>query len=339
MDIIFIGRGVIAFNVLCRLVEESFNVRVVGVSTRHTQLTGGGANMFKEFCSSKGIPVKVIDNINNQETISNFKKIDADYGVCIQWPKMLGQGVIETTQKGFLNYHASHLPKYRGNSSNNWAIIQGEPFVGVTAHLMLPDALDNGHIVLQKCFDLTSETSIKDVIDFYTSAAPSVVTQALKGLEQGTIDPKPQKEEDSLRSYSRLPRDGEIDWNQSAIAIDRLVRAVSAPYPGAYTFYKGEKLRISKVKPLKNPPDYIGVPGHIVQLNADGTVWVLAGRDDILIIEEIDFGELKKIKPGKIIKSIKDRLGLDTSDEIMLLKSRIQAFEDRLSALEKGKKL
>lgn len=326
MKTLFIGRGRMALMVLARLLEDGVDVARVVVADMHNDVIGGSNEDFRELAAGRGVPCMVIKDINDEAVCAELAAVGAEYGVCVQWPRMLGRRAVETVSRGFLNFHASLLPRYRGNASNNWALVLGEETVGATVHLMLADNLDNGPIVLQRAMDVGARTRIADIVDFTLDNAPGMMSEALAGLEAGTLAPVPQDEAQAVRSYSRLPLDGEIDWSADPETIDRLVRAAGPPYPGAFTFLDGRRLVILDGAPLDPGEQFVGMPGHIARLLPQGHIAVITGHGGMFEVRRVRLGDYEGVPTG-VVRSIKKRLGMHASLEIEALKERVAALE------------
>jgi len=239
---------------------------------------------------------------------------------------------------GFINAHGSGLPRYRGFASTSWAILLGDKQVGITIHRVVDGEPDVGDILKQKYVPITEMTTIKDLQEELFSIAIELTLEVLDEFANGTVMPVPQDTSEAVYSFPRLPRDGEVDWSKSAAEIDRLIRAVTRPYPGAFTYYRdpkrGEikKLYLWKAHVLGDCPRFIGMPGHVVKNTPEtGESWVTTG-DGILVLEEVQFEGGESFSPGAVWKSVQMRLGLEIQEEIMLLSRRVKELERVIKA-------
>lgn len=163
-----------------------------------------------------------------------------DIALSINWPVLLPAAVLNGFPLGILNAHAGDLPRFRGNACPNWAILHGEPHVGLCIHLMV-EALDAGPVALRERFPLEEDTYVGDVYRWIMARIPEMFVTAAEGLAAGTLQPELQEEADALRCYPRRPADSRIDWSASADTVLRLVRASSHPFDGAFTTLEGER--------------------------------------------------------------------------------------------------
>jgi methionyl-tRNA formyltransferase len=153
----------------------------------------------------------------------------------IQWPLTAA-----------LNIHGSLLPRYRGRTPHVWAIINNESETGATVHLV-DEQCDTGAIILQKKFSILPEMTGAEVLNKFIGLYPEMIREALQMAASGKMNPTPQKHELATYFGKRTPDDGAINWNWQKERIKNWVRAQAHPYPGAFTWYKGNKLIIHRI--------------------------------------------------------------------------------------------
>ena len=157
--------------------------------------------------------------------------------------------MLDTARIAALNLHGSLLPKFRGRCPVNWVLIKGEQKSGVTLHVMeaKPDA---GDIVAQKEVEIAFDDTAHSLFLKLTSAARLLMRDILPQLISGSF---PRMAQTGPSSYygGRGPEDGLIDWSHDALTIYNLIRAVTHPYPGAFTFMEGKKLFIWRAEPVQ----------------------------------------------------------------------------------------
>jgi len=329
MKVICLGRGKLGYVTISKILEKGYEVPVI-VTTQHTPNVEMCSDDFKSLSKKYNIPFFYTKNINDKFFVDMFTKFTADIAVALLWIHVIQNKIIETTRLGFLNIHPGEdLPHYRGNATTNWALIKNEQKIGLCVHFMEPGVLDSGDIVAQRYIDLTPQTTIGDITKQIITMGSDMVIEALDLLSTGKAQPQKQNYSQGIRNYPRIPQDGEICWTQSVEQIDRHIRSVSEPFPGAFTFIGGRKLYIWAAHPLKNPPIYLGVPGHVVGFHDDNTISVLTGHGGILILDTVQIEGDEKVKPAEIIRSIRVRLGMNCSEEILQLKNRVERLEKR----------
>jgi len=250
-------------------------------------------------------------DLNAGECVARLRNSRADIAVSVNWINIIGPDVCGAFDRGVLNAHAGDLPKYRGNAPVAWAILQGEEKVGVTVHLMDPVQLDAGPIVLKEFIPLSDSTRVGQVFEILDELIPRMFVQAVAGLAGGEIAPQAQGEDASLalRCYPRRAEDGLINWNDSAEAIDRLVRASSEPFAGAFTSFNGSRLAIWRARNRKWDCPSLAIPGQVVSIDRTNARVSVAAGQGILTLEEIQLEGRERCEPTVIIKSLRDRLG------------------------------
>ena len=192
-----------------------------------------------ELASEKGIPLYAPANINHPLWVAKIKKMNPDFIFSFYYRDMVGKDILGIPAKGCINLHGSLLPKYRGRCPLNWAVINGEKETGVTLHYMT-EKPDNGDILAQEKFAIGANDTVKDVHMNATRAAAKLLKAALPKLRKGTLKAVKQDEKKATYFGGRKPEDGAIDWGKTASEVRNLVRGVTRPYPGAFSFL-GEK--------------------------------------------------------------------------------------------------
>ncbi len=192
-----------------------------------------------ELASEKGIPLYAPANINHPLWVAKIKKMNPDFIFSFYYRDMVGKDILGIPAKGCINLHGSLLPKYRGRCPLNWAVINGEKETGVTLHYMT-EKPDNGDILAQEKFAIGANDTAKDVHMNATRAAAKLLKTALPKLRKGTLKAVKQDEKKATYFGGRKPEDGAIDWGKTASEVRNLVRGVTRPYPGAFSFL-GEK--------------------------------------------------------------------------------------------------
>lgn len=207
----------------------------------------------------------------------------------------------------FINIHHGDLPRWRGRANVNWAIILGKKFIGLTFHEAIPD-LDAGAIYAQFKIPITDRDTVKTVYDKINRYVQKYSTPVVKKVLQGYAG-RPQRGQPTY-CITRLPEDGLIDWSQSTLAIDRLVRALTHPYPGAFTYFNGKKLIVWKTVIPRQSRRYVGrIPGRIALIHKNLGVEVLTG-DSSIIITSVTYGQ-KQGNATDFIKSVNASLGIN----------------------------
>jgi methionyl-tRNA formyltransferase len=198
-----------------------------------------------------------------------------DVMVANNWRTRIPQELFGIPSYGTVNLHDSLLPRFTGFSPVIWSLISGASHTGLTAHLM-DDDLDTGDILVQRAVEITPVSTGTDLVLATLDLVPEVLEEALDGLENGTLTPVPQDLGDRTFFHKRTERDGLVDWAWPASDIERLIRALSDPYPNAYTFFRGQRLRL--IRAHISRCTYGGTPGRVF-VDEDGGMVIVAGAD------------------------------------------------------------
>ena len=211
-----------------------------------------------------------------------------------------------------LSTHFSLLPEYRGFAPVNWAIINGESKCGVSLFHMESD-VDSGDIVAQRTVEIGEHDYASDVMDRCIVELKDILNETWEDFSKGNVARIPQDHSKATFTCARNPEDGEINWSDSTKTIYNLIRGVSKPFPGAFTYLKGHKLTIWTAE-LVEVGKYVGrIPGKVIQLHKGKGVVVLTG-DGALLIKNVML-EAESLNPDEdvtadtYIKSVRLTLG------------------------------
>ena len=230
----------------------------------------------------------------------------------------------------FVNVHYSLLPQYRGRANVNWAIINGEPAVGISIHLVSPD-LDGGNLLLQEAVPIGLDDTVTSLYDRLNAIQERELGAAVIRAVAGGCG-IPQDSVQATYGCTRLPDDGEIDWKQPTAALDRLIRALAPPFPGAFTHLETQRFVVVRAAPAPAPPIYRGrIPGRVVgRSRIEGWVDVLTGDGVLRIFELLQASSSGSPSPAaELVRSTRITLGLSRLD----LLRRLMALEERFALL------
>jgi len=168
------------------------------------------------------------------------------------------------------------LPQYRGSSTLNWMIINGETKGGV-AIILIDAGIDTGDIIAKESFEIRPNDTIKEVIYKTDKIFPRLLIKVIRQIKNGTVKRKPQPPGKGTYYHTRYPRDGKINWERSsAKEVYNLVRALTHPCPGAFTYFNNKKLIIWKASLIEE--DIRGIPGRVCLRRRRGIVAIAADR-------------------------------------------------------------
>jgi methionyl-tRNA formyltransferase len=270
----------------CLSVLLSAGVRVALVVTHRDN---PGENIWFESVERRaraaGLDVATPDDPNEPAFVERLATLAPDFIFSFYYRQMLSPAVLATARRGAFNMHGSLLPKYRGRVPVNWAVLRGERETGATLHEMVakPDA---GRIAGQEAVPVGENDTAAEVFARVTMAAGRVLECALPSLLDGTASLRPQSLQEGSYFGGRKPEDGRIDWTRSAREVHDLVRAVSPPYPGAFTVIGGRHARVLRTWWSDAPSLPPGAPGAIAV--ADGRAWACCGDGRWLELREVE---------------------------------------------------
>ncbi|MFJ2239267.1 methionyl-tRNA formyltransferase [Streptomyces sp. NPDC087859] len=227
-----------------------------------------------DLAEEHGVPV-VIRNRPDDELFERLKEADPDVIVANNWRTWIPPHIFGLPRHGTLNVHDSLLPKYAGFSPLIWALINGEPEVGVTAHMMDAE-LDAGDIVRQESVPVEPTDTATDLFHKTVALIAPVTIGALDLIAAGQTEFTPQDRSQASFFHKRSIEDSRIDWTWPAEDLQRLIRAQSEPYPSTFTFHKGKRLEV--LAAVVSEGLYGGTPGRIFYREGDGVV-IVAGAD------------------------------------------------------------
>ncbi|WP_331376201.1 methionyl-tRNA formyltransferase [Sinorhizobium chiapasense] len=233
-----------------------------------------------ELARAAEIAVFYSTNVNAPATLEAMAAIDPDLTLVVGWSQICQRPFREIAHKGTIGFHPAALPRLRGRAVIPWTILRDEDTTGSTL-FWLDDGVDSGAILLQRLFPLATDETAGSLYAKHTANLAEMVVEAVAVVERGSAPRIEQDHDKASYCAKRTAEDGLIDWNASAGSILRLIRAVGAPYPGAYSFHNGEKIRIDAATRIENAGRFIGLVGQ-VQAHTDSGFIVLCGDGECI---------------------------------------------------------
>ena len=244
MRIVFMGTPDFAVGALQALVEAGH--QVVAVVTQPDKPKGRGKEMqvtpVKACAMKHNIPVFQPAKVKTPEAVEILRGYEAELFVVAAFGQILSKEILDMPKFGCINIHASLLPKYRGAAPIQWAIIQGEKETGVTL-MQMDEGLDTGAMLAKCVVPIEATDTGESLFDKLALAGAKLLIDTLPAVEAGTLNPQPQKDEESC--YARMIKKemGRLDWKKSAAELERLVRGLNS-WPSAFTYLNGKTLKI-----------------------------------------------------------------------------------------------
>jgi methionyl-tRNA formyltransferase len=245
LRILFLGYSEVGHECLSLLLERGDNV--VALITHEDN--PGEKIWFKTPAAiarehKPAIPICTPESINTPEWIARIRdEIRPDLILSVYYRNMVSTRVLEIPRLGAFNMHGSLLPKYRGRAPINWAVLHGEPRIGMTLHKMVRRA-DAGDIVDQQGVDIGPRDTAEQAFRKVLPCARAVLARQIDALLAGTAPATPQDESQATYFGGRKSEDGRISFAKTSTEIFNLIRAVTDPYPGAFADVNNARLMI-----------------------------------------------------------------------------------------------
>ena len=292
MRIVFMGTPDFSVPALKALVEAGH--QVIAVVTQPDKPKGRGKEVqmtpVKIQAMEYGIPVYQPAKVREASFVEVLQGMEADVYVVIAFGQLLPKAVLELPKYGCINIHASLLPKYRGAAPIQWCVIDGERETGITT-MMMDVGLDTGDMLEKTVIPIEEKETGGSLHDKLSLAGGALILSTLKKLEEGTLVRTPQTDEGTCYAKMLTKSLGDIDWNQSAVSIERLIRGLN-PWPSAYTMWNGKTIKI---------------------WSAD----VTTGREAAAFLSESGVPSETGITPGTVVCSDKHSLVVCTGDGLL----------------------
>ena len=306
MKIVFFGSPTIALVSLKRIIEEGHRIELV--ISQPDKPTGRGKKLIpaplKRFAQDLNIPVyQPVKIRKDQIALEKIKKINPDLNVVVAYGQIIPSSIIFLPKYNSINVHFSLLPKYRGASPIQWALLNGERKTGVTI-FELNERMDEGDILAKEEVDIHPEEGASELEARLAQKGADLLVKTIANISKI----KPQKQDHSQATYApRIKKeDGRIKWEKNAIFIERLVKAYT-PWPSAYTFLADRRIKILKGK-KEAFKGQSSSPGEILEVKKRG-IEVCCGDASVFLIENLQpenkkpmsaysFSLGAKIRPG-----------------------------------------
>lgn len=304
MKIVFLGNHTVGVKVL----EVISKTQEISGVVAHPQDPEDGVKYLSvyDFAVQKGF--NVIRSNSKDNVLEDFvAQAQPDLLWVTDYRYIIPSFLFEKVPLGAVNLHPSLLPKYRGRAPINWAILNGETELGLTAHF-IDEGMDSGDIIEQRRFELLEEQNVADALEILYPIYQEVTSTVLGHFESGQIPRKPQNHALATSFPRRKPQDGLIDWQQSALHIRNMVRALAKPYPGAFTYLRQQKIMIWKAR--LDFGNHEAKAGEVVSLDDKKEFCVTCGKGIFRVLDftiepktELNFviriGNILTNKPSK----------------------------------------
>jgi methionyl-tRNA formyltransferase len=304
MRIVCIGQAAFGERVLRKLTERG--EEVVAVYTPPD--TVAKRNPLKGLAIQMGIPVFQPRSMRVPEVYEEYTRLKPDLNVMAFVTSILPDSILNYPGMGTIQYHPSLLPKHRGGSAINWAIINGETKTGIT--IFWPDGgVDTGPILLQKGVEISPDDTVGSL--YFEKLFPlgvEALVEAIELIKKGMAPRIPQDESQATYEGLCTEKDAIINWSAPIDKVYNLIRGTN-PQPGATTYFHGKKLKIFDAKPVYDIAS--GLPGEIIDIGADG--FVVSLKRGAILVQKVQMDKSSKVEATEFIRQarleIGDRLG------------------------------
>lgn len=283
-SIVFVGAHMESRAPFTFLIEHGYNLSgLVTLETECLQKMSGAVDL-SEAAKRTRIPILRVKNINESHAITWISEKAPDILLVIGWTQLLKPELLRKPKFACFGFHASLLPKYRGRAPVNWAIINGETVTGNTMLVLEPEA-DSGDIVAQRTIPITDDDDCRTIYEKVGQTEVDMLAEILPMLQQGIFPRRKQDDSQSTVMPKRHPEDGRIDWHRATREVYNWIRALTDPYPGAFSVLDGHRVWIWAAREdnaLANRNRF--KPGDVIQ-NAQGWPLVATGDGWIRVLE------------------------------------------------------
>ena len=243
-------------------------------------------------CAQKyNLPVFQPVKIKEAEAVAKLREFEADIFVVAAFGQILSKEILTMPKYGCVNIHASLLPKYRGASPIQWAVLNGEEVSGVTI-MQMDEGIDTGDILMQETVTLDAKETGESLFDKLALCGADLIVKALDAIEAGRVTPIKQDESASTHVGMLKKEFGKMDFSQSAVVLERKIRGLNS-WPSAYTYMKGKTLKIWDADVVPADKGIKAQCGEVLEVTKD-SFHVMTGNG-VLAIKEVQLEGKKRM--------------------------------------------
>lgn len=222
-----------------------------------------------------GVRLSAVADANAPDFVAAYRAARPRLAVVAGFSTILKRDVHSAPELGTINCHAGKLPRYRGGSPLNWQIMNGEAEAGISV-LRVDDGIDSGDVLAEADLAIGPADDIATMHGKANAAFPGLVVATVRRFAAGDFSGRRQDPQAAVYWHQRNDADGRIDWRTDAARVHDFVRALTTPYPGAFTHLEGRRLRVLRTS--LDVPAVRGTPGRIVHVSGHGPLAVCADR-------------------------------------------------------------
>lgn len=292
-----------------RILSESHEI--VAVYTQPDRPSGRGNRItfspVKEFALRHDMPVIQPLKVKTPEALVEFQSHKADVAVVVAYGRILPQTFLDAYPNGAINVHFSLLPKYRGAAPVNWAIVNGETLTGVTT-MQMDAGLDTGDILLKRETEISPHETSVELMDRLAFIGSDLISETLVMYKE--LPGQKQDHENATLAPMMKREDGLINWELAAQEIANRVRGLQ-PFPGSFSYYKGQKITIWKAEQISNLEFQVSdsrSQGEVIEAKGDN-LFVQCGNETVLKIAEIQPEGKRRMPVRDFVNGIQPKAG------------------------------
>jgi methionyl-tRNA formyltransferase len=282
MRIVFMGTPDFAASSLGALIESPH--RLIAVVTQPDRPRGRGHKLkpspVKALAQKAGLPVLQPQRVREESFLQELTRLKPDLIVVVAFGQKIPRAILDLPPLGCINVHASLLPRWRGASPIQYAILSGDQKTGVST-MYLDEGWDTGDLILQETLELSGQETGGSLHDRLAKVGAKCLLETIELIARGEAPRTPQPQEGAIYAPKLDQALTIINWHSRAVEIERLIRALN-PFPGARTYYQGEQLRLWKSSVSSGSDKE---PGTILSLSKEGIL--VQTKDQALLIQQL----------------------------------------------------
>jgi methionyl-tRNA formyltransferase len=263
MNIGWVGFHIEGIPALEAILEQRIQVEAAITLKPESAVKRSGAADYQSLCRRYSLPLHEVTNINDPGSIELLRQMDLDLLIVLGWTQILKAETLRTAKIGVIGAHASLLPRNRGRAPVNWVILRGEQQTG-NSLMWLTEHVDSGDIIDQTIIPITPYDTCDSIYQRVADSNKEMLLKTLSKLMNGERPGRPQISSNEPLLPGRRPLDGAIDWAKPSSEIYNFVRALTRPYPGAFSYLNGERWLIWHCALVPGEPSFDAKPGQVI---------------------------------------------------------------------------
>ena len=304
MKIVFFGNPDFCFHPLNKL--NSSNHELLSVVTSTDRKSGRGLKLIPSFVKKTALnlnlPIIEIDDIKSKEFANKLVSLEVDLFIVVAF-KFLPDSIINIPKHGSINIHPSILPKYRGSSPIQYALLNGDVKTGVSI-IHLNSKIDSGAILGQEKINIDSISTFGEMYEKLAILSSELIVKVINNIKNNKTKPIIQDESKKILAPKIKKEDLKIDWNNSSLDIHNKIRAFD-PFPGAYCFLNEKRIKLFGSSEHNYDDDILKEPGEIII--KDKLLLIKTNTKKMINISMVQLEGKNKISSSDFIKSLKDK--------------------------------